>query len=303
MSLILEYLEKHPKEAKRLIGITAEQFQQLCGHAEILVKQKQEKIETKKIRINRQGAGCKSKLSIKEQVLLTLVYLSQFPTFQYLGIQFEVSESTAHNIFHEWVITLGELLPATLLEQLKKKETDYELVQEILTQYELIVDSAEQPIERPSDYEEQKKFFSGKKKRHTRKTQFIVLPKAKDIVDLKVGDPGPKSDINQFRERQKEFRSEQKFRGDKAYIGAEQISTPHKKPKNRQLTEQQNEENQKSAQKRIYVEHVIRLVKIFRIAQERFRLRAKNYEQVIRLVCGLVRLRIEALVLSRLSTE
>ena len=40
---------------------------------------------------------------------------------QYLGIQFEVSESTAHNIFHKWVKILGELLPATLLEQFKKK--------------------------------------------------------------------------------------------------------------------------------------------------------------------------------------
>ena len=68
---------------------------------------------------------------------------------------------------------------------------------EILTQYELIVDSAEQHIERPSDYQEQKNFYSGKKKAHTRKNQFIVLPEGKDIVDIKVGDPGPKSDINQ----------------------------------------------------------------------------------------------------------
>ncbi|MEG4575033.1 transposase family protein, partial [Microcoleus sp. N3A4] len=103
MSLILEYLEKHPKEAKRLIGITAVQFQDLCSHAEILSQQKSEQVEINKIRINRKGAGCKPKLSIKEQVLLTLVYLSQLHTFQYLGIQFEVSESTAHNIFHKWV--------------------------------------------------------------------------------------------------------------------------------------------------------------------------------------------------------
>ncbi len=38
---------------------------------------------------------------------------------------------------------------------------------EILTDYELIVDSAEQAIERPSDYQEQKKYYSGKEKRHT----------------------------------------------------------------------------------------------------------------------------------------
>jgi Helix-turn-helix of DDE superfamily endonuclease len=38
-----------------------------------------------------------------------------------LGIQFEVSESTAHDVFHYWVETLSEILPASLMEQVKKK--------------------------------------------------------------------------------------------------------------------------------------------------------------------------------------
>jgi len=73
---------------------------------------------------------------------------------------------------------------------------------EILTQYSLTVDSTEQPIERPSDREEQEKFF-GKAK--INENQFIVLPKGEDIVDVKVGDPGPTSDINQFRESLTKF--------------------------------------------------------------------------------------------------
>jgi len=36
-------------------------------------------------------------------------------------------------------------LPSSLLEQVKKNASDYEIVQEILTEYELIVDSSEQP--------------------------------------------------------------------------------------------------------------------------------------------------------------
>ncbi len=47
----------------------------------------------------------------------------------------------------------------------------------MLAEFELIVDSYEQPIERPGEYEEQKKYYSGKKANHTRKTQVIVLPK------------------------------------------------------------------------------------------------------------------------------
>jgi len=57
-------------------------------------------------------------------------------------------------------------------------------------------------------------------------------------------------------------------------------------------------ENQQKAQKRIFVEHVIRLIKIFKVARERFRLKESNYEKVILTICGLVRLRIGALMLT-----
>jgi len=121
MSALLDYIEKYPKDTKRLVGIDYEQLQQLITQAEALHHQKQAKIEAKKIRLNSSGAGCKPKLSLPNQVRLTLVYLSQMHTFQYLGVQFGVSESTANNIFHYWLDIFNELLPASLLEQVKKK--------------------------------------------------------------------------------------------------------------------------------------------------------------------------------------
>ncbi len=42
---------------------------------------------------------------------------------------------------------------------------------------------------------------------------------------------------------------------------------------------------------------MIRLVKVFRVASERFRLNPQKYEQVILTICGLVRLRIGTLIL------
>ena len=47
----------------------------------------------------------------------------------------------------------------------------------------------------------------------------------------------------------------------------------------------------------MFVEHRIRSIKIFRVVQERFRLNPQKYEQVILTICGLVRLRIGALML------
>lgn len=104
--------------------------------------------------------------------------------------------------------------------------------------------------------------------------------------------PGPKSDISIFNESKKGFDSKQKFHGDKAYQGGESIKTPKKKPINKELTIEEKKKNKELASERIFVEHLIRLVKIFRVTQERFRLNSQKYEQIIMTICGLVRFRM-----------
>lgn len=179
----------------------------------------------------------------------------------------------------------------------KKNSSEWEWIQEILSEFDLVVDSYEQPIERPTDYQEQKKYYSGKQKRHTLKNQVIVMPSGREIVDVEVGETGATVDIKIWRSRVTEFRESQRFQGDKAYVGEPRIEAPHKKTRSQDITEAQKQENLSRAKKRIVVEHLIRLVKIFRVAAERFRLNPKKYELIIRVVCGLVRWRIGAIVL------
>ena len=109
------------------------------------------------------------------------------------------------------------------------------------------MDSYEQPIERPGEYKERKKYYSGKKKNHTFKNQLIVLPDGKDIIDVVAGKPGLNSDVKLFRESRKGFEPNQKFNGDKAYQGEELTKNPHKKPKKQELTPEQKERNKELA--------------------------------------------------------
>lgn len=160
------------------------------------------------------------------------------------------------------------------------------------------MDSCEPDRERPSSYEEQKKYYSGKKKRHTFKNQLITTPNGQEIVDVIVGEPGPKSDINLWREQEKHLESTQKYNGDQGDLGEKRIKTPKKKPRNQEIPPEIKEDHMKMSQERIFVEHIIRVIKIFRVASERFRLNSPNYQKVILTVCGLVRLRIGALILS-----
>ena len=297
MSNILNYIKTNPEETQRLIGVKYDQLEQLMKQAIALHTQKQQDVEAKKIRIISKGGGRKVKLSTEDQIVLTLTYLRHLTTFQLLGIQFGVSESTANDTFNYWFPLLQELLPSSLLESVKKNASDHEIVQEILTEYELIVDSSEQPRERPGDYKEQKKYYSGKKKNHTFKNQITVLPSGQDIVDVIAGLPGSKSDITLFRQGEKNFEANQKFQGDKGYVGVVSIKTPTKKPRKGELTPSQKEKNKELASARIFVEHLIRVIKIFRVASERFRLNPRKYEQIIMTICGLVRFRIGTLVL------
>ena len=86
MSDILNHIEENPKETQRLIGLGYEQLQQLIQNAERLHHEKKADLESKKIRIISGGGGRKPKLSLKKQIILTLVYLRHLTTFQLLGI-------------------------------------------------------------------------------------------------------------------------------------------------------------------------------------------------------------------------
>jgi DDE superfamily endonuclease/Helix-turn-helix of DDE superfamily endonuclease len=294
-----DYIQKHPLRAKQLLGISYEQFRNLVDAAKKAHEDEQQKLEQSKVRIHRRGGGRKEILSIKEQVCLCIFYLRQIPTFEVLGMLFGISKTEANDTFHYWRKILRNILPASLLEQVGGQEGDLEIVQELLTQFRLIVDSLEQPIDRPSDNKKQRKYFSGKKRQHTRKSQVVSLPKAKDIVDIQVEFPGPTADINLFREQQTRFDENQKFEGDKAYQGGNNITTPHKKKKKQELSEQELAENKALSSKRIFVEHLIRVIKVFQVASQRFRLNADVYNEIVLLVCGLVRLRIGTFVLPK----
>ena len=68
--------------------------------------------------------------------------------------------------------------------------------------------------------------------------------------------------------------------------------TPKKKSKHHPLTEEQKAANRELARQRIFVEHVIRKVKIFRILSERYRNRRKRFALRFNLIASLYNLEL-----------
>ncbi len=99
MNNLLEYLCHHPRETKRIIGVTDKQFIKLIENAQKLEEKKRQAITSQETRLIKAGGGRKKSLKVEEEIILTLYYLRHLPRFQILGIYFDVSESTANNIF------------------------------------------------------------------------------------------------------------------------------------------------------------------------------------------------------------
>ena len=224
-----------------------------------------------------------------EKVLMTLIYLRHNVRHDVVGAMFDYSADTSENVFHEVVPVLRELFPATKWEAEKKwrRETpewtpdDVDLV---------IVDSFETPVRRPSVNQRQKRIYSGKKKRHTLKTQ-IMTDQESEILSIDPGHRGPKADLKLYQEKPlPEPIADKKVLGDKAYQSREhpEMTTPLKKPKGSELTEEQKAENKQLASQRIAVEHGIRRVKAFRILRDDYRLAIGLFPMISSAVVGLI---------------
>ena len=120
MTNILLYIDKDPEETQRLVGLKSNQLQQWI-ELQVLHEQNLAEVEYQKTRIIKAGGGRKVKLSVS-QIILTMIYLRHLTTFQLLGIQFGVSKTTANDTFNYWFPRLRELLPSSLLYQVKKRQ-------------------------------------------------------------------------------------------------------------------------------------------------------------------------------------
>ena len=135
--------------------------------------------------------------------------------------------------------------------------------------------------------------YSGKKKSHTQKAQVIVNQKTLEIIATAFCN-GKKHDFKLFKENYSGIDKEIVCLADSGYQGLAKIhsnsETPSKKSKKHPLTTKQKEENRLLSSKRIFCEHVIGKLKIFRILKERYRNRRKRFGLRFNLISALYNL-------------
>ena len=254
-----------------------------------LCQRRLEQQQRKPTRKRAVGGGRKRLLAPYQEVLLTLVYLRHNVAFGVVGQLFGVSADVAENTFHEVVGVLREVCPANRWEAEKRwtKRVPSWHPDEI---DQILVDTFETPIPRPSIEPKQRQMYSGKKKDHTLKTE-VFTDVSGEILDIDAGHRGPQSDqrIHQNSSVKEQF-PHAAAKGDLGFVGIKGMQTPHKKPKGGALTDEQKEENRVFSSTRVRVEHSIRRIKAYRIVRDEYRLATGLFSMVASCVVGLVQL-------------
>lgn len=121
---------KHLKtsEFKRLCGVRPETFEQMVSVVRTAEQQKQ--------------PGRPSKLSLEDQVLMTLEYLREYRTYFHIAQSWGVNESTAYRLIRkvEDYLMISGVFSLPGKKKLLEAEHEIEVV---------VVDVTESPIERP----------------------------------------------------------------------------------------------------------------------------------------------------------
>jgi hypothetical protein len=257
-----EYIEKlNPRAFKRRFGVRKKTFQSMV-----------KAIKSFRNINKRSNKGAKPALDIEAQVLVALEYWREYRTYFHIATSWGVSEPTICRIVHRVEL---ELMQSGMFRLPGKKA----LLKGGLSQPEVVVmDVTETPIERPK--RKQKEFYSGKKKRHTLKSQLIINQETGEIICTFFGK-GRCHDFALFKASGVHFHPETQSLQDSGYQGINQFHsnsyTPRKKPKKRELSTLEKDYNRALAKERISIEHINRRLKIFKIFSDRYRNRRRRY--------------------------
>ena len=143
---------------------------------------------------------------------------------------------------------------------------------------------------RSSVQKKQRRWYSGKKKRHTVKAQIAVDGATRKIVCTAFAN-GRRHDFRLFKESRTRFRAGTEVRVDTGYQGINRIHgnsvLPRKRARKKPLTREDRIYNRSVSSGRALNEHIIGHIKRFKIVADRYRNRRKRFALRLNLICGI----------------
>lgn len=318
--------EKHLRENPLLItafmGLPAAVFWQVVADMTSKLPAYELKRLDREERQRDVGGGRRFDLPLVIRIALVLTYLRLHIPQQVVACMYKnATQSDVSRDLRRLLPLLKQVLPCPEVWDMVEEGAELSeaelLTLEHLADGLVLLDATEQQVYRPGkSNEERLKFFSGKRKQFTRKTQ-LAADGQHHIAAISVSVPGAKSDIKLSDEvgTVERLPDDCEAQADKGYQGLDKrvglvtvqdaetgeqkqvprliVKTPIKKPKGGELNVAQNAYNRAIGQVRVRVEHCIGWVKNWAIIATRFRCAHSIYTEVMQVVCGLVNLQTQ----------
>lgn len=304
-------LSSKPSIFRSLTGLEVSEFNSVHSNVEAKYDEYEAKRLSRKNRKRKVGAGHPYKLPLQERLLMFLLYYRLYMTSTLTGVLFDLDQSNVLKDIRKLEPLVKEVLPTP--KKLHDKARQLQTLEEIeamFPEFKAFLDATEQEIPRPKNKHKRKTHYSGKKKRHTVKTQLTV--NEKDLIVHKTGHvKGSLHDYTLYKRSHPHLPDNVRLDLDLGYLGIRadypklNCMLPFKKKnpgrgkrgvKAEELSPEQKLFNKQFAKERVVSEHANSRVKKFQIWGGEFRNRLKHYDVMTDIVCGLLNFRISGTI-------
>lgn len=297
-------LSRHPAVFRALTGLSVAEFAALAAEAVPALAAADRARLARPGRRRAIGAGHPTALAPRDQALQTVVWLRRCPTDVVLGFLFGVDEATVRRTRRR-VLPVLEALgrdAMRLPDPGKHKRPTLDALLAETPELAVIVDTFEQPVQRPTDRAEADAYYSGKKKRHTLKSQVAVAEGDGRVVDVAESVRGPTHDLTLLKGSGLLERLPPGVGaiGDLGYGGVAAAhpaglgATPRRKPRGKERPPADVADNRAFARRRVTVEHTIRRLRVYESLTVPDRHRRRDHTARVAAVAGLANRQLAA---------
>jgi hypothetical protein len=282
-----EEARKKPRVLQQLTGLKIEEFDKLKAAFQNVYEEDEQERGTPDSRAGRKAVL----LTYEDKLFFILFYLRHYPTQEVLAFWFGMSQGQANH----WIHRLTPIVKKALGDEKElpgRTAQDIKELMQACPELAFIIDGTERPIRRPTDSEARRKDYSGKKKRHAKKNIVITEKATGEVIGLGATQPGSQHDKACADEEGYTFPEGSTLFQDTGFQGyapeGATVEQPTKKPRGKELSPEQKEENRKISSERVFVEHSIGGIKVFHIVSTIFRNIKDGFNDlVMETVCGL----------------
>ena len=299
-----DYLRRYPIVFLKMTGLRLNEFASLLDDMLPRLAQAEQRRLQRPSRRRAKGGGRHADLAARDQILLAVIWLRQYPTNEVLAFLFGVSDSTVSRLVNRIVPLLEASGKDTMRmpDPGRKHRKELDVLLKETPELAVIIDTFEQRVQRCKNHKDADEYFSGKKKQHTLKPQVAVDEHDGTVCDVGESVPGPTADLTLLKQSGLLNRLPDGVGaiGDLAYVGMAEVhptglgATPRRKPRGKDRPPEDVCFNRAFSKRRIKVEHTIGRMRQYQSLSQTDRHHRRNHTARTRAVAGLVNRQIRS---------